>query len=78
MLSESGQGKKQGQAIFEQSNKSKALKIYLIEFLNRFKNNNNNTAAFTASVNILTIRIEEIEEEILAATGVEVEPVKLS
>ena len=78
MLSELGQGKKQDQTASGQSNKSKVLKVYLMEFLNRLKNEDNNTAAPAASVNILTARIKEIKEETPAATGVEVEPAKLS
>ena len=52
------------------------MKACLIELLKKL-NNDNNAAAPAASVNVLTIRIKEVEEETPAATGVKVESVKL-
>ena len=49
-----------------------------MELIKELKNNNNDTAKPIASVNVTTVRIEEIQEETPAATGVEAEPMKLS
>ena len=53
------------------------MKVYLIEFLNKLKDDIN-TTAFMASINISTVRIKEVKEETPTTTGVEVEYVKLS
>ena len=54
------------------------MKVYLMELIKELKNDNNNAAKSMASVNVTTIKIEEILEETPTAIGVEVEPMKLS